>query len=166
MPEQETSDDFAGVPDAFQRLWTPHRMVYIRGDGKPRHEGECPFCTSPRRDDEEGLVVHTADLEAGILAARTEAFFGLNLLQDRRPEIYGALLDQSHRYPQEALELYFAAVPEAPRDMEREAFARTLPQYASSQRFDRKGWEAFAAFAKQSGLIEREVSLDDLLQGE
>lgn len=56
-PEPETSDDFAGVPDAFQRLWTPHRMVYIKGDGKPRHEGECPFCSSPRRDDAEGLIV-------------------------------------------------------------------------------------------------------------
>ena len=59
MPESEpeTSDTFAGVPDAFQRLWTPHRMVYIKGDGKPRNKGECPFCSSPRRDDAEGLVV-------------------------------------------------------------------------------------------------------------
>ena len=57
MPEEETSDDFAGVPDAFQRLWTPHRMVYIKGDGKPRHDHECPFCVSPRRDDVDGLIV-------------------------------------------------------------------------------------------------------------
>lgn len=57
MPEEETSDDFAGVPDAFQRLWTPHRMVYIKGDGKPRHDHECPFCASPRRDDVDGLIV-------------------------------------------------------------------------------------------------------------
>ncbi|MHA6511869.1 HIT family protein [Tessaracoccus sp. Z1128] len=57
MPEPETSDTFAGIPDAFQRLWTPHRMVYIRGDGKPRHDGECPFCSSPQRDDVEGLIV-------------------------------------------------------------------------------------------------------------
>jgi ATP adenylyltransferase len=26
----ESSADFAGVPDAFQRLWTPHRMAYIQ----------------------------------------------------------------------------------------------------------------------------------------
>ena len=25
----------AGVPDAFQRLWTPHRMVYIASGGQP-----------------------------------------------------------------------------------------------------------------------------------
>lgn len=26
-----TPDQFAGQPDAWQRLWTPHRMVYIGG---------------------------------------------------------------------------------------------------------------------------------------
>ena len=31
--DAEVTDDFglAGVPDAFQRLWTPHRMAYIAG---------------------------------------------------------------------------------------------------------------------------------------
>ncbi len=53
--------------------------------------------------DEEGLVVHRADLQEAVLASRTEAFFGLNLLQDRRPERYAALVDQSHRYPAAAL---------------------------------------------------------------
>ena len=53
--------------------------------------------------EEEGLVTHRADLQDAILKSRTEAFFGLNLLQDRRPERYEAVLDQSHRYPTEAL---------------------------------------------------------------
>lgn len=57
MPEIEPSDTLPGVPDAFQRLWTPHRMVYINGEGKPKNAGECPFCTSPERSDEEGLIV-------------------------------------------------------------------------------------------------------------
>jgi len=47
--------------------------------------------------DKEGLVVHTADLRAELLASRTDAFFGLNLLQDRRPEHYHALVDDSYR---------------------------------------------------------------------
>jgi hypothetical protein len=34
-----------------------------------------------------------------ILQSRTEAFFGLNLLQDRRPEHYGLIVDQSYRQP-------------------------------------------------------------------
>jgi predicted amidohydrolase len=53
--------------------------------------------------DEEGLVVHRADLQDAILKSRTEAFFGLNLLHDRRPERYEALVDQSHRYPSETI---------------------------------------------------------------
>ena len=57
MTEIEDSSSLPGVPDAFQRLWTPHRMVYIRGEGKPETTGECPFCTSPGRSDEDGLIV-------------------------------------------------------------------------------------------------------------
>lgn len=53
----------AGVPDAFQRLWTPHRMVYIGGENKPTDdsEGSCPFCRSPLRSDPSGLVVHRGE---------------------------------------------------------------------------------------------------------
>jgi predicted amidohydrolase len=54
-------------------------------------------------EDDEGLVTHRADLQESILKSRTEAFFGLNLLQDRRPEHYGAVLDQSYRFPTQAL---------------------------------------------------------------
>jgi ATP adenylyltransferase len=44
--------------DAFDRLWTPHRMAYIKGEGKPGDDGEaCPFCGIPTLGDEEGLVV-------------------------------------------------------------------------------------------------------------
>jgi predicted amidohydrolase len=44
-------------------------------------------------DQEEGLVLHTGDLAAEVLRARTESFFGLNLLADRRPQHYGAVSD-------------------------------------------------------------------------
>lgn len=44
-------------------------------------------------DSEEGLVVHRADLSGTVLRSRTEGFFGLNLLQDRRPQHYGLLAD-------------------------------------------------------------------------
>ncbi|WP_040284845.1 HIT family protein [Tessaracoccus massiliensis] len=55
--EIEASGSLPGVPDAFQRLWTPHRMVYIEGEGKPTGDHDCPFCTSPQRSDEDGLIV-------------------------------------------------------------------------------------------------------------
>lgn len=57
----ETPGAFPGVPDAFQRLWTPHRMVYIDGEGKPKSPGECPFCVSPGKPDEEGLIVRRGE---------------------------------------------------------------------------------------------------------
>ena len=47
----------AGEPDAFVRLWTPHRMAYIKGEGKPAGTSECPFCRAPALSDEDGLVL-------------------------------------------------------------------------------------------------------------
>lgn len=51
-----------GEPDALERLWTPHRMVYIRGEeGKPSgpdHETiGCPFCEMPKLPDRDGLII-------------------------------------------------------------------------------------------------------------
>ena len=45
-----------GVPDAFQRLWTPHRMAYITA-GPEKHRQECPFCAAPGMSDEDALIV-------------------------------------------------------------------------------------------------------------
>lgn len=55
----ESVGERPGVPDAFQRLWTPHRMVYIGGENKPADdsEGQCPFCRMPS-NDVDGLIVH------------------------------------------------------------------------------------------------------------
>ncbi|WP_245740133.1 HIT family protein [Nonomuraea maritima] len=50
----------AGAPDNFQRLWTPHRMAYIKGENKPTGNGPgdgCPFDVIPTMSDEDGLVV-------------------------------------------------------------------------------------------------------------
>ncbi|MCP2331513.1 HIT family protein [Actinoalloteichus caeruleus] len=48
-----------GVPDPLQRLWTPHRMSYIRGADKPGGDDEagCPFCRVLGLADEDGLVI-------------------------------------------------------------------------------------------------------------
>jgi len=55
--QQTPSWQLPGVPDAFQRLWTPHRLVYIQtGQQPPEHE--CPFCLAPDLSDEQGLIVH------------------------------------------------------------------------------------------------------------
>ncbi|MDJ1113780.1 HIT family protein [Microbacterium dauci] len=52
----EDAATLAGVPDGFQRLWTPHRMAYIQAGPEPlKHD--CPFCAAPGKSDEEGLIV-------------------------------------------------------------------------------------------------------------
>ena len=56
-----------GEPDAFGRLWTPHRMAYIRGEGKPQSTGECPFCQIPALSDPDGLVVARGELVYAVL---------------------------------------------------------------------------------------------------
>src|SRR5262245_14055813 len=51
--------DGVGAPDNFGRLWTPHRMAYIKGENKPSGGGagdDCPFCEIPKMSDEDGLV--------------------------------------------------------------------------------------------------------------
>jgi ATP adenylyltransferase len=52
----ESLDDFAAVPDAFQRLWTPHRIAYIQSGQQPASDA-CPFCVAPSMTDEEALIV-------------------------------------------------------------------------------------------------------------
>ena len=52
--------DSTGMPDAWSRLWAPHRLDYLRGVNRPLAGNEitCPFCDIPKMSDEDGLVVH------------------------------------------------------------------------------------------------------------
>ena len=69
IPYPEAAAGFPGEPDGFQRLWTPHRMVYIGGQDKPKDSGEaeCPFCAAPKKSDEEGLIVGRGDSVYAVL---------------------------------------------------------------------------------------------------
>lgn len=58
------------APDAFERLWAPHRLAYIRGEGRPPHQeaGEdCPFCRAPEMPVEDGLVVARGELVFAVM---------------------------------------------------------------------------------------------------
>ena len=52
----ETSFQHADAPDPFGRLWTPHRMVYIGGQDKPKDS-----CSAPGRSDQQALIVHRGE---------------------------------------------------------------------------------------------------------
>ncbi len=93
FPHAEFAKRFAGVPDSFQRLWTPHRVVYLQ-QGQMPSEDDCPFCLAPGLPDEEGLIV----------ARGEHAFVLLNLF----PYNSGHLLVCPYRH----VALYDEATPE------------------------------------------------------
>jgi ATP adenylyltransferase len=75
VPEVVPQEGVA-VADRLRRLWTPHRMAYIKGEqGSGREEdGGCPFCRIPTLEDRKGLVV-----------ARGEAVFAVLNLHPYNP---------------------------------------------------------------------------------
>lgn len=58
MDRVETLGETAavGTPDGMQRLWVPHRMVYVQDHHQP-DRSDCPFCAAPARSDEDALIV-------------------------------------------------------------------------------------------------------------
>ncbi|MFC6285843.1 HIT family protein [Nocardioides sp. GCM10027113] len=68
-PEEIAHQDGIGVADGLDRLWTPHRMAYIRGENKPDDdtEGQCPFCRIPGKNDQDGLVVRRGRFAYAVL---------------------------------------------------------------------------------------------------
>ena len=58
-----------GIPDALQRLWTPHRMAYIKGENKPNDDDRegCPFCRLVELDDTDALIVARGELVYAVL---------------------------------------------------------------------------------------------------
>jgi len=49
--------------DEFDRLWMPHRMAYIKGEGK----SGCAFCAIVDMSDDEGLVVARGETVYAVL---------------------------------------------------------------------------------------------------
>lgn len=87
-----------GVPDNFQRLWTPHRLVYIQNGQQPAAD-ECPFCLAPAGSDEDGLIVYRG----------TTCFVLLNLFPYNSGHLlvctYRHIPDYDQTTPEEAAEM-------------------------------------------------------------
>ncbi|GGM72159.1 hydrolase [Longimycelium tulufanense] len=58
-----------GVPDPLQRLWTPHRMAYIKAETRPAdaESAGCPFCRVVDLPDDQGLIVARGKLVYAVL---------------------------------------------------------------------------------------------------
>lgn len=72
-------------------------------------------------------------------------------------------IERSRADGEGALALYLKALPEADKEVERDAFFATLPYFADTQESDLKRWQDFAEFALQSGLIDTEVDSSAIL---
>ena len=72
-------------------------------------------------------------------------------------------IDAARQDPQRALADYFRQLPEADRNTETEAFARTLPYFAVTQKSDPQRWQRFGDFAVRHGLVDRAVDVDRLV---
>jgi ATP adenylyltransferase len=89
-----------GIADAFQRLYTPHRMAYIKGENRAGDD-VCPFCEIPGLSDEDGLVV----------ARGTEVYAVLNLYPYNAGHLmvvpYRHVADYAELTPDETVEMAF-----------------------------------------------------------
>lgn len=57
QPPDPVPEDGVGVSDGFRRLWTPHRLAYIKEATQPGDEEGCPFCRIATLADDQSLVV-------------------------------------------------------------------------------------------------------------
>jgi ATP adenylyltransferase len=59
------ADEGVGVADELERLWTPHRMAYIKNGDRSTEDYDrpvgCPFCLAPGLAPDESLVVVRGD---------------------------------------------------------------------------------------------------------
>ncbi len=63
--------------------------------------------------------------------------------------------------PDDALQLFFKANPDAHKELEELAFRDTLDVFATTQVQSAEKWDAFAKFAYQKGLISKTVEAED-----
>jgi len=66
---ERVEQEGVGVPDALQRLWTPHRMAYIKGQNKPVGDevDGCPFCALVDLADADALIIARGAAVYGVL---------------------------------------------------------------------------------------------------
>ncbi len=64
--ETLSESGLVGDPDEMQRLWTPHRMVYVADTHQP-DEHDCPFCHAPSLDDKQALIVYRGETSYALL---------------------------------------------------------------------------------------------------
>jgi len=94
---------------------------------------------------------------------------GPKALKEKSSAVHGFVkavqkaLDYTRAQPEKALALYLAALPQADKTIETQAFELTRPYFASDLGHDPVKWQAFADFALENGLIKDKVVAKDLI---
>jgi putative hydroxymethylpyrimidine transport system substrate-binding protein len=118
----------------------------------------------------EGKEVGILPLEENGVPDYYELVFIANeTILDKRPEVARRFLHAIQRGIQltlsdtrAALEVFFAAHPDLRDELNRRAFAATLPYYARTQTQDSEKWAAFQDFMLKGGLIKTKTDLSKL----
>jgi ATP adenylyltransferase len=66
----EDAETMGAVPDGFERLWTPHRLAYVKDAFKRGGSGPddgCPLCLKPDTNDRDRLVVGRGEAVFAVL---------------------------------------------------------------------------------------------------
>ena len=120
---------------------------------------------------QQGYTAQFFELEKWGIPDYEELIFvcGPKALADKSKAIHGFVkaIDKAQAYTREhsenALTLYLAAVPQADKAMETQAFELTRPYFAHSPAHDVAKWETFADFALAHGLITTKVDVNKLV---
>jgi ATP adenylyltransferase len=60
--------DPGSLADGWERLWTPHRLAYVKSDDPSgTDDGGCPFCTLPDLAPDQSLVVRRDEVAYAVL---------------------------------------------------------------------------------------------------
>lgn len=78
MEQEWVPQDGVGTPDGFARLWTPHRLAYIKGSA----DTGCPFCRIGRGESLDGSEDPDAD---NLVVARGDEVYALLNLHPYNP---------------------------------------------------------------------------------
>lgn len=120
---------------------------------------------------QQGYTAQFFELEKWGIPDYEELIFvcGPKALADKSQAIHGFVkaIDKAQAYTREhaekSLALYLAAVPQADKTIETQAFELTRPYFAASPAHDVAKWKTFADFALAHGLITTKVDVNKLI---
>lgn len=121
---------------------------------------------------QQGIEPRIFELEKYGIPEYEELIFvvGATTLEKKKKAIRGFVLaihkalDEIKKHPENALSIYFKALPEVDKEIETKAFALTAPYFAAPGQISDPGkWQVFIDFSLKYGLIKNTINPRDLI---